>query len=389
MDRGERDRGRQRQREKGPRVYREGRYWKGDFRPYGGERVSLRDPKAPGWPIRGDRTEHADVARQWSHAYVEMYRDHTRSRQLGLKRRFPPLGEALDKYLEHRQNIVAENTWGVDKTAAMHLTEYFGRGRPISHVIAHLQDVVDARLAAGYAPSSLRTLYAAWLPFFYWLGYDRENNPARFLRLPSVPEVDVETWSDDELGELREASDWVDRNRVKGHMPEARLTLETFVCTGVRQQEGFALDWDAFNREHESVRIGWQLGKNSLRKRALKGKVARTAYVLPEFWDWYREATGPVLATPKGGYAGYRTQRNLLRRILDAARLYEPGAGYHRFRHSYSRIFIERGGRMEELQKFLGHKSIVTTMRTYAHFHEDVAVANARKRLAMGLRIVP
>jgi site-specific recombinase XerD len=391
VDRGERDRGRKRQREKGPRIYREGRYFKADLRPYGGPRVSLRDPKAPGWPVRGERTEDPEVAHQWSHAYVAFYRDRTRHRQLGLHKRFPPLKQALDAYLEHRQNVVEENTYGVDKTAAMHLVEHFGAGASINHVAEHMQAIVDKRLAQGYAPSTIRTLQAAWLPFFCWLGFDRENNPARHIKRPAIPETEVETWSDDQLGELREAADWVDLHPVKGYMPKARLTMEAFVCTGVRQQEGFALDWQNFRRDEEAVRIVWQLRKNSKARKALKGKLARSAYVLPEFWQHAPEnATGVVLASPAGGFVGYRTQRNLLRRILDVAKLYEAGAGYHRFRHTFSRIFIERGGRFEELQKFLGHKSIVTTQRQYGHFHEDVAVRNARLRLSGGgLRVVP
>lgn len=380
--------GRVRRPSEGPRLYKEGRYWKADFRPWHGPRVSLRNPKAPGWPDRGERTEDAEVALLWSRHYLDLYRDQLRRAHTG-QRRFPPLGEAVDKYLEHRQNQVEPNTWSVDRTAAKHLTEFFGRGATIRRVSDGLQDLVDARLAQGYMPSTMRTLYMAWLPFFYWLGYARENNPARHLRLPAVPETDVETWSDDQLGEIREAADWVDRHPVKGYMPAARLTVEVFVCTGVRQQEGFALEWESFRPEQEAVRIAWQLHKDSKRRKALKGKLGRTSYVLPEFWPFYQDAAGPALASPKGGFVGYRTQRNLLRRILDVARLYETGTGYHRFRHSFARIFIERGGRMEELQRFLGHKNITTTIRTYQHFHEDVAVSNARRRLAAGLRIVP
>lgn len=381
--------GRRRSRHDGPRLYLEGRYWKGDFRPWGGPRQSLRNPKAPGWPDRGERTTDAEVAFLWSRAYLDRYRDEMHRAQSGKRRRVPELGAAVDAYLDHRRAVVVPNTLGVDRTAMQHLIDHFGRGTPLRRVAAGLQELADGRLRGGYAPSTINTLITAWSPFFVWLGYDEQNNPARHLTRPDVPETDVETWTDDQLGQLRDAADWVDRHPTKGFMPQARLLVELFLCTGVRQQEGFALDWPNLNREQEAVRIAWQLERDNRGRRPLKGKRGRTAFVLPEFWDHHvAGARGPVLATPAGGYVGYRSQRNILGRILDVARLYDAGTGYHRFRHTYSRIFIERGGRLEELQKFLGHTSIVTTQRTYAHLHEDVAVSNARRRLGGGPRLV-
>ena len=102
------------------------------------------------------------------------------------------------------------------------------------------------------------------------------------------------------------------------------------------------------------------------------------------------------LATPTaplfnrdGQLLGYRTQANLINRVLDAARLGGEGVRFHIFRHTYARRFIELGGRFEELQKSLGHKSIRTTEGTYAHFPEDVAAAQARARIyGEGLKVV-
>ena len=65
-----------------------------------------------------------------------------------------------------------------------------------------------------------------------------------------------------------------------------------------------------------------------------------------------------------------------------------PSSQY--FRQTYARRFIELGGRFEELQKSLGHKSITTTEQTYGHFHEDIAASLARGRIYRdeGLRVV-
>lgn len=377
-------RGRERRRHEGPRLYREGRYWKGDFRPWSGPRLSLRDPKAPGWPHAGERTEDPEVAHLWSLSYLDLYRDELRRAQSG-RRKLPLLGEAVDAYLPHRQNLVEPNTYGVDRTATNHLLEHFGRSATMRKVANELQDLVDKRLAQGYARTTVNTLITAWSPFFRWVGFTEQNNPALHIRRPVVAKVDVGTWSDDEMGQLREAADWVDRHPVKGYMPPARRMVEVFVCTGVRQQEGFALEWSDFRPDREAVRINWQLIKHGTGRKPLKGKLARTSYVLPEFWQHHQDKTGPVLPGRNGGWALYRSQRNLLRRILDVAKLGETGDGFHRFRHTFARLFLARGGRLEELRLFLGHKSIVTTQYVYGHMHEDVAIENARRRL----RVVP
>jgi site-specific recombinase XerD len=381
--------GRRRSRHDGPRLYLEGRYWKGDFRPWGGLRVSLRDPKAPGWPDSGERTTDPEVAALWARDYVDRYQDETQRTQLGRRRRIADLGAAVDAYLEHRRSSVAANTAGIDRTALQHLVDRFQRGAPLRRVADGLQDLADLRIREGYAASTVNTLITSWSPFFRWLGYSDEHNPARHLKRPATARADVETWSDDQLGLLRDAADWVDRHPKRGYMPQARLLVEVFLCTAAREQEGFALDWTGFRPEQEAVRFAWQLSRDGRGRQPLKGKRGRTTFVLPEFWEHYRaDARGPVLCSPGGGYVGYRSQRNVISRILDAARLSDAGTGYHRFRHTYARIFLERGGRMEELRMFLGHTSIITTQDTYGHLHEDVAVRNARQRLGSGPRLV-
>jgi len=67
--------------------------------------------------------------------------------------------------------------------------------------------------------------------------------------------------------------------------------------------------------------------------------------------------------------------------VLEKAGLSEIGVRFHAGRHTCARLFIEMAGRFEELQKSLGHASIVTTEKQYGHFHEDVAAANAVRRI--------
>ncbi len=161
-----------------------------------------------------------------------------------------------------------------------------------------------------------------------------------------------------------------------------RLSVELAIATGLRQGELFALKWESFNEREKTVRITIQVEKDTGRKKHLKGKNARTALVLPSWWEFYdTNKNGRVLGGRKGQVLVTRMQRLLVNRVLDTAGLNDVGIGWHSFRHTYARLFIEMGGRLEELQKSLGHHSIRTTEREYGHFHEDVAAKLARMRI--------
>jgi integrase len=71
----------------------------------------------------------------------------------------------------------------------------------------------------------------------------------------------------------------------------------------------------------------------------------------------------------------------MIQRILDTAGLNEMGVGWHSLRHTYAKRFIDMGGRIQELQKSLGHSSIQTTEQVYGHFEDEDAARMARQRI--------
>jgi integrase len=115
----------------------------------------------------------------------------------------------------------------------------------------------------------------------------------------------------------------------------------------------------------------------------LKSKAARrTAVVLPSFWEFHQPGKSGYVLTNRDGELVHPARYTPLRkRILERAELYVPGMGWHRDRHTYAFDFICEGGRFEELQKSLGHESIVTTETLYGHFHADVAARLAVNRI--------
>jgi integrase len=367
----------------GPRLERRGSapHWTADLRPFGGRRYTiLLDPSHPDWPRRGRTTADENEARLWSWQYV--------ARVIGTEPfdRAPekvPVAIAGPAWLTHRRATVARATVASSKQSMNKLRHWFGDKFLIGDITAQmLQERIDEMSELGYEPGTIHTNVQSMRVFFDWAAqaYCLRSNPVRSLVLPSWNQRDASYLSDSDLLRIRAAADELDRAWKR--RPAHRLALELALNTGLRQQELFALCWEQIDEEICTCRVTHQLSKNSSWKLVpLKGKRARTVLVLPEWWHHHRPVAGPVLRGLRGPHLGASSQSSLINRLLDSAGLNAPGRGWHILRHTYARLFVERGGRFEELQRSLGHKSILTTEQTYGHFHEDRAAAAARERI--------
>lgn len=348
----------------GPRLFRRGRWYGADLRPWSGKRVTLRNPKSPGWPDKGERTDVLEVAEKWRWHYVSELTDQSRRSLLGLPAKGRRLAQALDDWLEHREHTVDVRTWQASTSVANRLRETFGPHRSTATITTdELQQMFFALLREGYQRSTLSTERSHISTFFTWIGGE---NPVSGIVLPRPNKREIHTWTDAEMEKIRTAADAVDAQRRTP--PRARLAVELAVATGMRQQELFAAPWRALDRERRTIRITRQLDRMG-KFKALKGKKSRTAVVLPSWWEWHDDAgDGLILAAAKGVY-DYRASDKLIQRILDTANLNGRGRGWHDFRRTFGRLFLEgtRGSGMHLLQQSLGHSSIKTTEDAYGH----------------------
>lgn len=384
----------------GPRVYRVAgsRYWKVDLRPWGMKRRVIRDPSAPGWPETGERTELKAVAEEWKWDYLRLVREEHRRRVFGLGRVPQRLGAAVEGFVRHREQTVERSTSQSDRTGTGHLLRHYGSNTRTHQLTAEtLQELADELLREGYEPSTLETYRKVWRIFLEWCHFGvcgralRSNrstrarlasyhDPVASVVLPDPGKGDVVTLTDEQIPALLRAAAVVD-SQQRGNFPSARLACGIGLFMGARQGEIFALPWQAIRPETRSVRIEYQVPKDSTTLKPLKGKNARTALVLPGWWDLHTRDSVGLVCGRVGRPVGTRTQRNLITRVLDTAGLNGTGIGWHMLRHTYARCFLEHGGRLGELQKSLGHRSVVTTEARYEHFHEDVAAKLAAERI--------
>jgi integrase len=287
----------------------------------------------------GERTELEDVAMVWRKAYHRWVEDEHRRDMLGT-RRPQELTEAVRVYLAHREGIVSAATLSNDRQALRHLQmDWRGSVHRIDP-----QKTID-RLLGSLSPNTVATHSAFLSSFFRWL-----DLPYR-VSLPKVQPPEARTWSDSEIEKLRRAA------KKKG----ALLTIDCGLFMGLRQGEIWGLEWSDVDTERGVVRVRRQSGG-----RPLKGRRARTAVILPG-WT-HNPSDGSVVESLKTG-----AQHRLMRAVLRAAKLDEPGVRWHSLRHTYARLFLEAKPDMRLLQSSLGHASVTTTERTYNHLLPDRA----------------
>jgi site-specific recombinase XerC len=402
--------------EEGPRLEQRGRWFAADLRPWGGpRRQTLRNPKAPGWPRtgRGERTEDPETADRWRWAYVDVLRGDRKRLALDLGAKPTAVETLVGEYLAHRerQGATVSSLKGMRTALLVHLAVALDRATTSDAVTTdRLQRFLNGLADDGYAPSTLATLKKTWRAFFAWVAAKEkhEHNPVVGITTPEPMGDDADVYTFDEAGRgaLRDAADRIDREGWPAAVVAAfratratregvalaptfsmRRALELGLGTGGRQGELFGLTEGAFR--HRAVRFTAQLNIRG-ELAPLKGKHARTALVLPDWWAWHRQGApggDRVLRTGRRDAAVLRISGRwiwLLYRTAERLHGLAPvpdGIGWHALRHTYARVFIESGGRMEELRKSLGHSSIVTTETFYDHFHEDHAAALAAARI--------
>lgn len=374
--------------ELGPRTFRRGRrWWWVDMRPFGGTRQPARDPKHPNWPGHGDRTMDAETAKRWAWAYLDLVRLDAKQRHLGLRGPGKPLGAEVARFLSHRE-LTASIKTVINNAAALevHLVPALGSDRLVDTITPeHIQTWVNGMLAKEYAVGTIQSYTAIARTFFRWRS-DNKHDPVHGVQLPDRGEQDVEPWTDAQIVELRRAADHLDTvvrpSGPASSVASYRLALELALATGCRVAELGALEWSAFDAEDRTVRVKAQIPPDGYGAslQPLKGRRNRTALVLPEWWQFHRDnATGRVLTGSET--VSHRVMERLFSRILTTAKLKQPRKNAHAMRHTYARLCLERGARLEELQKFLGHASIRMTERYYGHLTDQSAATLARARI--------
>jgi site-specific recombinase XerD len=165
-------------------------------------------------------------------------------------------------------------------------------------------------------------------------------------------------------------------------------------------EEAFAIIKNAANEKHmvmlmlaysAGLRVGEltrikpaNIIKDKMRVRIDNGKGNKDRYTilsglclahLRSYWKKYRPAEWLF----EGYTRGKPISERACQHAYDLAKLkagIKREGGIHSLRHSFATHFLEAGGGIFQLQKFLGHKHIKTTL-VYAHLQEEKTIARS------------
>ena len=217
------------------------------------------------------------------------------------------------------------------------------------------------------------------------------TNPAKAIKIPPKPKSNkqrIMVLHDDSLVVWLNYLESLDNTRANRRF---KLICNTLLASALRINELLALTIDDLDFENSSINVSKTLmWKTANKKDGTKGEVICKATpktdagnrsvpvplpIIEKLIDFHNEMnkylelhnrhrTRLIFPTIYGNYMCDRNERTTLKKRLVGLGL--PNYGFHLFRHTHASMLLNAGTNWKELQVRMGHKSISTTMDTYA-----------------------
>ena len=293
------------------------------------------------------------------------------------------------QYLDQKIALRERTLDKYESALRTHLLPTFGSARVNSIARSDVQAWVVRLKADGYAPESIRGLYAI-LAAMMKLAEEEgviAKTPCRRIELPSLIREEQRYLSAEEVEVLAAGID-------------SRYRLVVYVAgyLGLRWQEvaGLKRQYVNVRTNPATIRVVSTIERARGRSRPVdigKSKAARRTLKVPSFLrdmlvlhlsdlpsgEW-------VFQSPKGGFLHYDNFRT---RVWDPA-VEEAGLApltFHELRHTAAAFMIDEGGDPVQVKRRMGHEDIRTTLNTYGHLfpdrEDDLVEALDRRRHAV------
>jgi integrase len=307
-------------------------------------------------------------------------------------------GDAADRWWDARVVKLRPTTQSAYGACLLHLREHFGRRRMTTITSSDVASYVSVKQAEGLKGWTIKGHLTVLSAVFSYAGRHLGLvgvNPVSLLDHVERPSSDDEApkriLNAEELSRLLVAVE--DRHR---------LLYQLAAETGGRISEVLGLVWEDIDFERQTIRFMHQLGRDGRRRRLKTKRSRRVLEVTPSLIVELRRAK---LASPRSGEQDFvfrsrrdtpHDHRNVGGRILSRAvgragldaverdgAVIVPAPTFHDLRHSHASALIAAGWDVVEVSARLGHSSVATTLRVYAHqFDAAGRSADRRSRLA-------
>jgi integrase len=291
-------------------------------------------------------------------------------------RSLPKLGEVAPDFFArrkrtHRAGVEDGSRW------KNHLAPHFAHLRPTEVDAGRIRAFVEAKLAEGVNPATIRIFVAILSALFTDLAERgiTQANPARnlprsIMRLMRPTHDPRTTPFIERLEDVR---------RIHLGLPRPLdVAYAVGALAGLRTGEVFALKWSHVDLGARRIHV-----RESV-KGPLKDKDSRMVPILdpllPILTAWREETSGEGVLIPPmrcdGKKIDKHTPGTYLRVALEKLGLARPGLGwYQATRHTFASQWVIAGGSIEKLKEILGHYSVIVTER-YAHLRPDLFPAS-------------
>ena len=217
------------------------------------------------------------------------------------------------------------------------------------------------------------------------------TNPAKSIKIPPKPKANKErimVLHDDDMKHWLSYLETLPNTRANRRF---KVICNTLLASALRINELLALEITDLDFETNEIIVSKTLmWKSANNKLGIKGemvckktpktdsgnrRVAVPLSIIESLKEFHEEMTGYfekhglpksslIFPTIYGNYMCDRNERATLKKRLLALGL--PDYGFHLFRHTHASMMLNAGMNWKELQHRMGHKSITTTMDTYA-----------------------
>ncbi len=300
------------------------------------------------------------------------------------------LHQAAKQFLQDaRARHLEASTVAVYDLVLRHFLAFAGSGRALSAIT--VETIGEYRAQRKVAASTQRKEIEKLRAFFTWC-VDRNflpGNPAKKVRLPQVEELTTLPFSAEEVRRLLAACERLTSDNpaeIPAIRQRARAIVLVLLYSGLRVSDVTRLRRSALEASGHLV---LRTQKNQAPIKVLLGPDAIRALEQlpaldgnPEYFFWSGKGQ-PITCT--------KNIRRTIRRLgLLAGKIH---AHPHRFRDTFAVELLTHGADIRTVQLLLGHKSVRTTEKHYAHFvaaHQALLdAAAARLQFTKAARPLP
>lgn len=271
--------------------------------------------------------------------------------------------ELVEAYLPELERKVRASTLKRYEDALRALYHTFS-GKPANVPTRLVKDYIRARVAQGYAPSTINIQVGLMCGMYRWAIDELElpiQNPWSRRALP-VANARERYLTRDEADRLLNAA------RGNPWAPYLADFIELSLHTGMRTMEVLGLTWDRVDLDANTITFGAEDQKsgkrnvipiNSTARRVLlrRQEVMRQEGVIGRYVIFQRR--GKKLTTVVGAFRRARTRAGL------------PDVHPHDLRRTFATWMIQAGASIQHVSGLLRHQDIKLTASVYAHLSAD------------------